>query len=60
MKNGGPGKKTGVMTKEQVAAKKASYEAQTGKKYVAKAAAKAAPRTFKSNAEKEAWMKKNR
>ena len=63
-KNNDPSKKkaTGVMTEKQVKAAKASYEATTGKKYVPKKPlpGKAAPRTFKSNAEKEAWMAKNR
>jgi hypothetical protein len=54
-------KATGVMTDEQAKGAKASYEATTGKKYVPKTptSAKAAPRTFKSNAEKDAWFAKN-
>jgi hypothetical protein len=54
-------KATGVMTAEQVNAAKASYEATTGQKYVPKKPlpGKAAPRTFKSNAEKDAWFAKN-
>jgi hypothetical protein len=63
-KNNDPSKKkaTGVMTDKQVKSAKASYEATTGQKYVPKKPlpGKSAPRTFKSNAEKEAWMAKNR
>jgi hypothetical protein len=63
-KNNDPSKKkaTGVMTDKQVKGAKASYEATTGQKYAPKKPlpGKAAPRTFKSNAEKEAWMAKNR
>jgi hypothetical protein len=54
-------KPTGVMTAEQAKGAKASYEAKTGQKYVPKTtvSAKPAPRTFKSNAEKDAWFAKN-
>ena len=61
--NNDPSKKkaTGVMTEKQVKGAKASYKATTGMEYKPKAATttKAAPRTFKSNAEKEAWFAKN-
>lgn len=62
-KNNDPGKKkkaTNVVTEKQVKALKASYKATTGMEYKPKATTtKAAPRTFKSNAEKEAWFAKN-
>jgi hypothetical protein len=60
--NNDPSKKkaTGVMTEKQVKGAKASYKATTGMDYKPKATTtKAAPRTFKSNAEKEAWFAKN-
>ena len=52
-------KPTGVMTADQAKGAKASYEATTGKKYVPKTSlpAKAAPKMFKSKAEKEAYFK---
>lgn len=54
-------KPTGVMTAEQAKGAKASYKATTGMEYKPKAttSAKPAPKTFKSNAEKEAWFAKN-
>jgi hypothetical protein len=58
---GGNAKPMGVMTAEQAKGAKASYEATTGKKYVPKTptSAKAAPSSFKSKAEKDAWFAKN-
>ena len=52
---------TGVMTAEEVKARKQAYKSQTGKKYVPKSAtgSVAAPKKFASEAAKQAWFAKN-
>ena len=54
-------KSTNVMTAEQAKGAKASYKATTGMEYKPKATRStvAAPASFKSKAEKDAWFAKN-